>query len=69
MAAATLGGTVSVIGGGKFANGAIASAWVSMFNDQGRRRSTDDEYYSHDKTKTLATRMDIVAEEDLLILH
>lgn len=39
MAAAALGGTVSVIGGGKFANGAIAAAWVNLFNDQALTKS------------------------------
>ena len=28
---------MSVIGGGKFANGAIAAAWVNLFNDQAAR--------------------------------
>jgi hypothetical protein len=37
MAAAVIGGTAAVIGGGKFANGAISGAWVNLFNDQGRR--------------------------------
>jgi len=30
--AATVGGTASVIGGGKFANGAVSAAFVHLFN-------------------------------------
>jgi hypothetical protein len=33
MAAAVVGGTVSVIAGGKFANGAVTAAFSHMFND------------------------------------
>ena len=32
-AAATIGGTVTVIGGGKFANGAVSAAFSRLFND------------------------------------
>jgi len=35
--AATVGGTVSVIGGGTFANGAVSGAFVHLFNAEGRR--------------------------------
>ena len=34
MAAATLGGTAAVLGGGKFANGATTAAFVHLFNDE-----------------------------------
>ncbi|HUG98198.1 MAG TPA: FG-GAP-like repeat-containing protein, partial [Gammaproteobacteria bacterium] len=34
MTAAAIGGTAALIGGGKFANGAISGAWVNLFNDQ-----------------------------------
>ncbi|MBP7140668.1 MAG: hypothetical protein KBA71_02080 [Opitutaceae bacterium] len=36
-AAAVVGGTGSVIGGGKFANGAVSGAFSYMFNNQGRQ--------------------------------
>ncbi|MCD4737526.1 MAG: hypothetical protein K8R53_15905, partial [Bacteroidales bacterium] len=38
LMAAALGGTVSVLGGGKFANGAITSAYTSLFNDYMHKR-------------------------------
>ena len=34
-AAAVLSGTVSELGGGKFANGAVTGAFSIMFNDKG----------------------------------
>jgi hypothetical protein len=34
MAAAAVGGTASVIGGGKFQNGAATAAFVHLFNDE-----------------------------------
>ena len=35
--AATVGGTASVIGGGKFANGAVTGAFVHLFNDEAHK--------------------------------
>jgi hypothetical protein len=63
-AAATVGGTASTLGGGKFANGAITAGFARAFNDEAHLEKSSDAYYSRDKTKILATRMDVVALED-----
>jgi RHS repeat-associated protein len=42
-ASAVLGGTVDELGGGKFANGAITSAFSTMFNDMMHPQSGDDD--------------------------
>lgn len=42
-ASAVLGGTVSELGGGKFANGAITSAFSVMFNDMMHPQGGDDD--------------------------
>jgi len=36
MIMAVVGGTAAVVGGGKFANGALTAAFVHMFNDEWR---------------------------------
>ena len=38
IAAAVVGGTASVLGGGKFSNGAITGAFSRMFNDEAHKR-------------------------------
>lgn len=43
VAAAVVGGTVSEIGGGKFANGAATAAMVSLFSEFGSRRASKSE--------------------------
>jgi uncharacterized protein YcbK (DUF882 family) len=42
IAAAVLGGTVSKIGGGKFANGAVTGAFVQAFNHDGHKGTTKE---------------------------
>lgn len=39
MAAAVVGGTASVIGGGKFSNGAVTGAFLRMYNDDNAMRA------------------------------
>ncbi len=44
MIMATVGGTVSEITGGKFANGAVSGAFVHLFNAEARRILKPNEY-------------------------
>ena len=41
MAAAIVGGTASVLGGGKFENGAMTGAFSRLYNDEAFRRTSD----------------------------
>jgi hypothetical protein len=43
MAAAVIGGTASVIAGGKFENGATSAAFAWMFNDELAKRDPDED--------------------------
>lgn len=57
VAAAVVGGTVSEIGGGKFANGAVTGAMVQMFNhDSILQKKPKVFYYETDPTASIITR-------------
>lgn len=68
-ASAVVGGTASVIGGGKFANGAVAGAFSRMFNDELHdkiRKDARDKVASGslDKVKRVVLLEGGVADED-----
>jgi len=49
-AAATIGGTASVLGGGKFANGAVTSAFQHLFNNESGSKQRVKGQYVHEET-------------------
>ena len=48
VAAAVVGGTVSELSGGKFANGAISAAMVHLFRQEGAKKSEANEIFERD---------------------
>ena len=52
MTAAVIGGTVSAVGGGSFANGAVTAAFRQMFNDDAHDLLKEAEKYTGTKYKS-----------------
>jgi murein DD-endopeptidase MepM/ murein hydrolase activator NlpD len=57
-----VGGTVSVIGGGKFANGAAQAGFGYLFNECASTRRCSDWMYTGDNTRVLAVETGVVTD-------
>ncbi len=64
VVSAVVGGTASVLGGGKFKNGAITGAFSRLFNDLGNH---NEEELSRDELHELATEIRDSAEAQLAV--
>ena len=62
-ASSVVGGTASVLGGGKFANGAITGAYVMLFNEM--RHPDDEKPKKGNKSSTVEVAGEVVGQADL----
>jgi len=65
---ALVGGTVSAIGGGKFANGAVSAAVVYLFNDASHNDFTKEGKYNYKYIKNLKVTIDKMNKNSILYL-
>jgi len=66
VTAATIGGTASVMSGGKFANGAVTSAFQQLFNGEATKAAIREEYTL---APTIADTWSVIDNEHDLMLY